>query len=275
VFPYDTVIKFIFKEKTMKKHFVFAAVAAALLGAIAVPAAFADETITVAAAASLKNVFEEKGGLIQTFQKKNPGIKVSGTYDSSGKLQTQIEQGLDADVFFSAATKQMDALVAGNFINSADVKNLLQNKIVLIKSTRGKTAVTSFETITKAKSIAIGDPGSVPAGQYAKEALTKLGSWDAVDAISSKGTNVTEVLTAVAQGSAEVGIVYATDAASMPKQIKVIAVLADGVLEAPVIYPVAVTAKSTHPAAAKLFTDFLASPEAIKIFQKYGFAENK
>ena len=87
-------------------------------------------TLTLAAAASLENTFEDK--LIPEFEKENPSIKVQGVYDSSGKLQIQIEQGLKADVFFSAATKQMDALVDEKYINDKDVVNLLENKLVLI-----------------------------------------------------------------------------------------------------------------------------------------------
>jgi molybdate transport system substrate-binding protein len=231
-------------------------------------------TIVIAAAASLKNVFDQK--LIPQFEKKYPNIKVEGTYDSSGKLQTQIEQGLAADVFFSAATRQMDNLVKGKFVNEGDVKKLLQNKLVLIKGKKTKTTVTGFEDITKAKDvIALGDPASVPAGQYAQEAFTKLGNWSAVqDAKPSLGTNVTEVLSWVAQGSAEVGVVYATDAASN-KNITVITSLADGVLAAPVIYPVSVTAASAHKDEAQKLVEYLSSPEGIAVFKQFGFSENK
>jgi molybdate transport system substrate-binding protein len=228
--------------------------------------------VTLAAAASLKNVFD--GELIPLFEKKYPAVKIVGTYDSSGKLQTQIEQGLGADVFFSAAVTQMNALVKGDFVNSADVKNLLQNKLVLIKKKGGTTKATDFNNIQQAGSIALGDPASVPAGQYAKEAFTKLGNWNAVDAKKpSLGTNVTEVLSWVAAGSAEVGVVYATDAASNAN-VEIITYLGDGVLSAPVIYPVAPLAKSAHPAEARLLVEFLASPEGVAVFKKFGFSEN-
>jgi molybdate transport system substrate-binding protein len=229
-------------------------------------------TINVAAAASLKNVFDD--ALIPAFEKAHPNIKVQPVYASSGALQTQIEQGLKADVFMSAAVKQMDALVKGGFINKADVVNLLNNNLVLIKPVNGTTKVTGFKDIAKAKTIAIGDPASVPAGQYAQEALTKLGIWKSLPTSGlSLGSNVTEVLNWVGQGSAEVGIVYATDAASS-KNVAVIAVLEAGVLAEPVIYPVAVCAKTEHPAEAALFADFLKSGTGIAAFKKYGFAEN-
>ncbi|MDR3356245.1 MAG: molybdate ABC transporter substrate-binding protein [Spirochaetaceae bacterium] len=231
-----------------------------------------DVTILAAAAASLKNAYDQE--LIPQFQAKYPWIKVSGTYDSSGKLQTQIENGLHADVFMSAAVKQMDALVAGGYIEKGAVDYLLQNKLVLIKPAGASTAVGGFADVTKAKTVAIGDPKSVPAGQYAEEALKKLGVWDKLPETSkSLGTNVTEVLSWVGNGSAEVGIVYATDAASTDK-VTVIETLAEGILSAPVIYPVAVLKNAPNPEAAKLFVDFLASDSGLAVFQKYGFSRN-
>jgi molybdate transport system substrate-binding protein len=229
-------------------------------------------TILVAAAASLKNAYDQE--LIPQFQAKYPWITVSGTYDSSGKLQTQIENGLEADVFMSAAVRQMDDLVNGGYIDKNDVNYLLQNKLVLIKPTGGVTTVTGFADITKAKTIAIGDPKSVPAGQYAQEALVKLDVWNKLPETSkSLGTNVTEVLSWVGNGSAEVGIVYATDAASTDS-VTVIETLAEGILSAPVIYPVAPLKNAPHPEAAKLFVDFLASDDGLAVFQKYGFSRN-
>jgi molybdate transport system substrate-binding protein len=229
-------------------------------------------TVLVAAAASLKNAYDEE--LIPMFEAKYPWITVSGTYDSSGKLQTQIENGLPADVFMSAAVKQMDALVNEGYIDSSAVDYLLQNKLVLIRPSDATVTVTGFTDITKAKTVAIGDPKSVPAGQYAEEALKKLGVWDKLPETSkSLGTNVTEVLSWVGNGSAEVGIVYATDAASTNK-VAVIETLADGILSAPVIYPVAVLKNAPAPEAAELFVDFLASDDGLAVFQNYGFSKN-
>ena len=157
-------------------------------------------TLTLAAAASLKNAFEND--LIPAFNSKYPDIKIAGTYDSSGKLQTQIEEGLDADVFFSAAMKQMNALNEAGRIESSTINKLLENKIVLITGSQENTGFKEFTDILNAETIAIGDPESVPAGQYAKEAFTSLGIWDEVIAKASLGTNVTEVLSWVAEGSA-------------------------------------------------------------------------
>ena len=228
-----------------------------------------EQSILVAAAASLKNAYEDK--LIPMFEEQYPGVTVEGTYDSSGKLQTQIEEGLEADVFMSAATKQMKALDEEGMIASDTIVNLLENKIVLIVPAGSDSKIDSFEKIGDAESIALGDPESVPAGQYAKEALTNLNVWDSIQDKVSFGTNVTEVLNQVAAASADAGIVYATDAASMADQVKVVAEAPEGSLEKKVIYPVAVVKATAHEDAAKAFVDFLQTPEAIEVFESYGF----
>ena len=228
-----------------------------------------EQSILVAAAASLKNAYEDE--LIPMFEEQYPGVTVEGTYDSSGKLQTQIEEGLEADVFMSAATKQMKALDEEGMIASDTIVNLLENKIVLIVPTGSDSKIDSFEKIGDAASIALGDPESVPAGQYAKEALTSLNVWDSIQDKVSFGTNVTEVLNQVAAASADAGIVYATDAASKADQVTVVAEAPEGSLEKKVIYPVAVVKATAHGDAAKAFVDFLQTPEAIKVFESYGF----
>ena len=237
------------------------------------PAADGQTEILVAAAASLKNAYEEE--LIPMFREEHPEIIVTGTYDSSGKLQTQIEEGLEADVFMSAATAQMDALNEEGLIQTDTIVNLLENKIVLIAPASGGEDLNSFEDIVKAQSIALGDPASVPAGQYAREALTNLGLWDQIQDRVSFGTNVTEVLNQVAASSADAGIVYATDAASMPEDVRVIGEAPEGSLAEPVIYPVAVVASSAHPEEARAFVDFLQTEEAMEVFESYGFADGR
>ena len=224
--------------------------------------------ILVAASASLEYAYEDE--LIPMFEEQNPDITVSGTYDSSGKLQTQIEEGMEADVFMSAATKQMDALTEEGMIEEDSVTDLLENKIVLITSADSQLELSSFEDITKADTIAIGDPASVPVGQYSEEALTNLGLWDQVLAIASLGTNVTEVLNWVAEGSAQAGIVYATDAATTDK-VKVVAEAPEDSLAEPDIYPVGIVSASENKEAAEKFVEFLKSDEAIQIFEDYGF----
>lgn len=228
-------------------------------------------TILLAAAASLKNCMDDE--LIPLFTEQNPNVKVNATYDSSGKLQTQIEEGAEVDVFMSAAMKQMNALNEKGLIAENSMVELLENKIVLIVPKGSDKRISAFEDIVRAEAIAVGDPESVPAGQYAKEALENLKLWDQVLPLSSLGTNVTEVLNWVAEGSADAGIVYATDAASNAG-VEVVAEAPEGSVSK-VIYPVGIVKATANEDAAKLFTEFLQSDEALKIFESYGFTANK
>jgi molybdate transport system substrate-binding protein len=221
-------------------------------------------TILVAAAASLENAFNE---LIPAFQAEYEWITVEGAYDSSGKLQTQIEEGLDADLFVSAAVKQMNALTDGGLTVTDTVTPLLENKIVLIEPATMSSAITGFEQAADFDGvIAIGDPESVPAGQYAQEVFTSLGIWDQVLAQASLGTNVTEVLNWVSAGSAGLGVVYATDAASQAEGVTVIAEAAPETLAAPIIYPMGILARSEQTEATQLFYAFLRGEQAAEIF---------
>lgn len=224
-------------------------------------------TILIAAAASLEYSLRDE--LIPLFQEKHPEIVVEGTYDSSGKLQTQIQEGLDADLFFSAAQKQMNALKEQGLVDAGSVTDLLENKLVVIAP--ADSPFKSLMDFPKAERIALGDPESVPVGQYAKEALTNLGLWEVIQAKVSFGTNVTEVLNWVAEGSADLGVVYATDAATTDKVV-VLAEAPKEALATPVIYPVGIVASSQKKEAARLFLEFLRSDEAMAVFETYGFA---
>ena len=234
--------------------------------------------ILVAAAASLQATFDNE--LIPLFEKENPEITVEGTYASSGDLQQQIESGLDADVFFSAATSNMDTLAEEKLIDEDTVVDLLKNNIVLITPKDSRLGIKSFKDITKADTIAIGDPESVPAGKYAKEILTNLGVYNEVEKKASLGASVTEVLSWVAEGSADAGIVYATDAQTEntngdDKEVEVVATAEDSMMQTPVVYPVGVVSASTHKDEAKAFEDFLQTDEAKAILEKAGFTINK
>lgn len=234
--------------------------------------------ILVAAAASLQATFDNE--LIPLFEKENPEITVEGTYASSGDLQQQIESGLDADVFFSAATSNMDTLTEEKLIDKDTVVDLLKNDVVLITPKDSKLGIKSFKDITKADTIAIGDPESVPAGKYAKEILTNLGVYNEVEKKASLGASVTEVLSWVAEGSADAGIVYATDAQTEntngdDKEVEVVATAEDSMMQTPVVYPVGVVSASAHKDEAKAFEDFLQTDEAKAILEKAGFTINE
>ena len=225
--------------------------------------------VQLAAAASLKNVYDDK--LIPMFEEKYPGVKVTPTYASSGDLQTQIENGLKADVFMSAANKQMDALAEEGLVDNGTNVQFLENKVVLIVPADSNSNISSFDDLKNVKgTIAIGDPESVPAGQYAQEVLNNTGIWDDVQSKLSLGTDVTAVLNQVAQGSAECGIVYSTDANST-NDVKVVCEAPEDALDTPVIYPVAVLKDSENQDAANAFLQFLQSKEAKDVFVEYGF----
>ena len=161
-------------------------------------------------------------------------------------------------------------------VDADSVVELLENKIALIVPKDSTLGITGFEDITKAEKIALGDPESVPVGQYAKEAFENLGMWDDVEAKTSFGTNVTEVLSWVAAGSADAGIVYLTDATTSDQfdQVKVIGYAPEGSVSK-VIYPVGVVSASTKKDAAQKFVDYLGTDDALSFFAEYGFTANK
>lgn len=228
--------------------------------------------ITVAAAASLTDVTKE---IATDYKKAQPNVTLTFTYGSSGALQTQIEQGAPVDVFMSAATKQMDALDKENLIDTGTRKNLLENKLVLITPKNSTLGIKSFSDVSgdKVKTVALGDPKSVPAGQYAQQVFTTLNSWDQIKAKANLGTDVRQVLSWVESGNADCGVVYATDAATS-KNITVVCEAPSGSCD-PVIYPVAVLKSSKQAAASESFIKYLQTKRAAAIFEKYGFAMAK
>lgn len=227
-------------------------------------------------AASLSNAM---GEIQKNFNEIYPEVEILYNADSSGTLQTQIEEGARCDIFFSAASKQMDALIQGGQANADSVIDLLENKVVLIKPEGGDTKVTGFENITEAANMALaGD--SVPVGQYAREIFERLGITKEVENMEiNEGKNVTEVLAAVSEGSNEVGVVYATDAASVADSVEVIAEAPAGSLVTPVLYPVGLIedqeAGENDVQAAETFLEYLQSDEALKVFEEYGFTPYK
>lgn len=266
----------------MKKKLLavmLAGVLAAGMSAGSVQAATADEAsgdLYVFIAASLNNAMEE---IQKDFNKEYPDVNVLYNADSSGTLQTQIEEGSRCDIFFSAATKQMNALVDEELAKKDSVVNLLENKVVLIKPKGGETKVTGFENITDAANIALAGE-DVPVGQYSREIFKNLGIEEDVNKMEiNEGKNVTEVLASVSEGSNEVGIVYATDAASVADKVDIIAEAPEGSLQTPVLYPVGLTedqeASDSEAAAADAFLEYLQSDDALKVFEEYGFTPYK
>ena len=268
--------------KNMRKKFIAAMMAGALSVGMLSTGVFAAETsdlkgeVNTFIAASLSNAMEE---IQKDFNETYPDVEILYNADSSGTLQTQIEEGARCDIFFSAADKQMDALVDEDLAKKDTVEDILENKVVLIKPKDGETKVTGFENITDAANIALaGD--SVPVGQYSREIFENLGITDEVNKMEiNEGKNVSEVLAAVSEGSNEIGIVYATDAASVADKVDIIAEAPAEALNTPVLYPVGLIedkeASDDDTAAAEAFLEYIKSDDAMKVFEKYGFSAYK
>ena len=222
----------------------------------------------VSAAASLTDAMKE---LATIYEADNPGVKLVFNFGSSGALQQAIENGGETDLFFSAAQKQMDALEKAGELADGTRKNLLRNEVVLIVPKVDAKPVKTFEDLTadNIQRVALGEPKGVPVGQYSEEILTNLGILDAVKAKAVYGSDVRQVLSWVATGDADCGIVYATDAA-VSDDVTVVAVAPEETHK-PVIYPAAVIKSTKNLDAAKKFLDFTSSDAAKKIFEKYGF----
>src|SRR4249919_733182 len=227
--------------------------------------------LTVFAAASLKESLDEAA----TTYERGGGTAVRVSYAASSALARQIEQGAPADVFISADLDWMDALEEQKLIDPASRRNLLGNTLVLVvprdSSTRDvalKPGVDLLPMLGSDGRLAVALTNSVPAGKYAKQSLVKLGAWDGVKSRTAEAENVRAALLLVARGEAPLGIVYGSDALAEPK-VRVVATFpADS--HAPIVYPIARVAASTHP-QAQAFVQWLQTPAAHAIFARHGF----
>jgi molybdate transport system substrate-binding protein len=250
---------------------ILAALAAAIAIAAAPLAAQAQEkTITVFAAASMKNALDD----VDAAFTRQSGVKIVASYDSSSALMKQIDGGAPADVFVSADLKWMDYGAQKKLIKDETRVNLLGNTLVLIAAKDSKidhvTIAPGFDLAKLAGDgrIATGDVAAVPVGIYAKAALEKLGVWSSVEPKMAMTANVRAALVLVARGEAPLGIVYSTDAKVEPG-VKVVGVFPENSHD-PIIYPVAATVGAKPEATAYLA--FLRSQAAKTIFEAYGFA---
>ncbi len=229
--------------------------------------AIATTNLLVSAAASLKEVMEEIKPL---YQQQHPDVTLRFNFGASGALLQQIEQGAPVDVFISAAKRQMDTLDQKKALVAGTRFDLARNRLVLIVP-KASRAVFSFLSLKEPgiKRVAIGEPRSVPAGQYAEQVLQQL---ELLPAIKSKlvyANNVRQVLATVESGNADAGLVYRTDA-NLSTKVKVVAV-ADETYHSPIVYPMAVLKQSKNPDAAKALVQYLTSPPAKAVLRKYGF----
>lgn len=222
--------------------------------------------LTISAAASLQESLQE---IAAVFEQKNPGIRITFNFGSSGALARQISQGAPADLFFSAAEDKFTQVKEKGLIDEDAWANLLGNELALVVPIDTEQEISTFDAIVKAERISIGTPSAVPAGKYAQETLEGIGVWEDVESKVVYAKDVRQVLTYVETGNVDAGIVYKTDALVSDK-VKV-AATADETMHTPVIYPAGIVKNSAYIEEAQLFYSYVQEEESIKIFEKYGF----
>ena len=247
----------------------------------------AEETvIQVFIAASLNTVMTE---IAEKYNEIHPEVKITYNADSSGTLLTQIEEGYECDIFFSAAQKQMDQLEEDGLVVEGTRENVVNNQIVVVTLKDSGTKVKGLETLKDAQSIALAG-GSVPVGKYTRQALTNLGILEKADDVStitteqvsdalggveiSEQDNVSKVLTAVVEGSCEVGTTYYSDTYGYEDQLDILETVSYD-LTGDVIYPIARVvneeADEAQNQAADDFIKYVLSDEAKELFDAYYF----
>lgn len=228
----------------------------------------ANVTLTISAAASLKESLEEIAPL---FEKEQQNIRLTLNFGASGSLQKQIEQGAPVDLFLSAGQKQMTALMDKGLIKPESKTDLLRNRLVLVRPADATGELASLTDLKKTEfgTIALGEPEVVPAGAYTKEALEHTGLWEALSSKMIFAKDVTQVLTYVESGNVDAGFVYESDAKGS-SNIQ-IGLVVDEESHAPILYPAGVVAASEHQEEAGQFLQFLQSREARQVFVDHGF----
>ena len=235
---------------------------------VALSARASAEEMTLSVAVSLKEAVEELG---KAFASGRPGLTLRYNFGASGDLQKQIEAGAPIDLFLSAAQRQMDDLEKKGLIVAASRRAFAKNALTVIKPSDSKADIAKPTDLLESRvaRIVVGNPRTVPAGQYAEECLRTLGLWDRLQPKLVFAENVRQALDYVARGEVDAGFVYTTDAAR-----------ARGVVEAfrpaedtyrPVVYPVAIVAASKQPALAQSFIDLLVGAPGRATLARFGF----
>jgi len=226
------------------------------------------QELVLSVAVSLKGVTEELG---KSFTTARPGVTLRYNFGASGDLQKQIEAGAPIDVFLSAAQRQMDELEKQNLIVAASRRAFARNVLTVIKPADSKVDIAKPADLLEARvtRIAIGNPKTVPAGQYAEESLRALGLWDRLQPKLVFTENVRQALDYVARGEVEAGFVYTTDAALLAQVKEAFRPPED--TYRPVIYPGAVVAASRQPALGQAFLDLLGSAQGRTVLSRFGF----
>lgn len=229
------------------------------------PLKAAEAELTISGAASLTNAFDE---LIGIYKKGHPGVTVNANYAASNPLLRQILEGAPVDVFASADQATMNKAQEAGVIEPATRKNFAQNTLVLIVPA-GSPKPADLQNLEKFRRIAVGNPDSVPAGRYTREALTKAGLWDKLAPSFIFGESVRQVLDYVARGEVDAGFVYGTDARQQSGKVDVALVVGN---HEPVNYPIAIMKTGKDPRAGQEFINLVLSPEGQKVLEKFGFA---
>jgi molybdate transport system substrate-binding protein len=227
------------------------------------------QDVTLSVAISMKDVIEELG---RGFMASRPGLTLRYNFGSSGELQKQIEAGAPVDLFISAAERQMDELVKKGLVVSQSRRIFARNVLTVVKPADSKIDITKPADLLDARvsKIVIGNPKTVPAGQYSEESLKALGIWDRLQPKLVFSENVRQALDYVARGEVEAGFVYTTDAATRAPQVKEAFRPVEETYR-PVVYPVAVVAGAKQAALAQAFLDLLVSRAGQATLARFGF----
>ncbi len=225
--------------------------------------------LTVSAAASLTNAFRE---VAAQFEAQHAGTKVLLNFAASDALLAQISKGAPVDVFASADQETMDRAASQKLLVPDTRQNFAANALVVVTPSDSKLSLASLADLQHAgvARVAIGNPGGVPAGRYAKSVLEAAQLWPAIEAKAVMAQNVRQALDYVARGEADAAFVYATDAASQKDKVKVAFSVPT---PTPITYPVAAIADGPNPAAARQFIAYLASPAGQAALARYGFRQ--
>lgn len=223
--------------------------------------------LTVSAAASLGNAFREAA---QAFEAQHPGSKVLLNTAASGALLQQMAKGAPVDVFASADQETLDQAQSQGLTLAAGRRDFARNTLVLVQPADSKISLKRLQDLAQpvVARVAIGNPGSVPAGRYAQDALMAASVWPAVNAKAVNTLNVRQALDYVARGEVDAGFVYATDAALQADKVRVAFTVP---LKESIRYPIATTATAANPDLAKRFVAFILSPAGQAILARYGF----
>jgi molybdate transport system substrate-binding protein len=232
------------------------------------PAAHA-QSLTVSAAISMKDAVTE---VARGFAASRPGVTVLHNWGSSGELQKQIEAGAPVDVFISAAQLQMDELEKRRLVVPGTRRIFARNLLTVVKPADSRVDIAKAADLADARvaRIVVGNPRTVPAGQYAEESLRALGLWDRVQPKLVFAENVRQALEYVARGEVDAGFVYTTDAALRGQAVKEAFRPAEDTYR-PVVYPAAVVAGTRQPALAQAFVELLLGREGQAALGRFGF----